>query len=72
MKKHSARETLIALALKNNNSWDAIYKDITEYAPVSEEYFTKAKTINAITMLDKEYPEELKSTYKPPFVIYKY
>ncbi len=61
-----ANEILVSLALKNNGNWDETFKDIKnkihlEQRTTSEHY---------ITLLDKIYPNTLKHSYKPPFVLF--
>lgn len=67
-----AREILLYLTLKYENNWDKIYEilksksdiDMDEAERVVDEYCGEF-----VTILDKEYPDLLKHTYKPPFVL---
>lgn len=63
----NAREILLALAIKNNGDWDSIYNDLVEKVMPPEEVEYNGKYI---TILDEEYPEELKHILKPPFILF--
>ena len=70
--KLNARDILLYLTLKHTNNWDKIYKalqtkediDYEDAERVCDEYCGEF-----ITILDEEYPDILKRTYKPPFVL---
>ena len=67
-----SRENLLYLALKYKGDWNPIYEDISNHAEIDEEEAKKLiATVNSsyITILDEEYPESLRSAYKPPFVL---
>ncbi len=67
---------LIWFAIKYKGDWDAIYKALEEKEKISLkelqklEKRIKEEKIQAITILDLEYPIQLKKAYKPPFVIF--
>ena len=61
---------LIAIAIKNNGNWDKIRNDITKRRWPTDEEIEAAASVQAITLVDPEYPIELKETYKPPFVLF--
>ena len=68
----NSREILLYLTLKYGNDWDKIYQAIRSREDI--DYEDAEKVVNEcpneyITILDKEYPEILKHTYKPPFVL---
>ena len=70
--KLSAREILLYLTLKYDNDWNKIYKAISNKEDI--DYEDAEKVVDEcpneyITILDKEYPDILKHTYKPPFVL---
>ena len=70
--KLNSREILLYLTLKYGNDWDKIYQAIRSREDI--DYEDAEKVVNEcpneyITILDKEYPEILKHTYKPPFVL---
>ena len=70
-KKNKARNILIALSLKHNGDWDKIYEDIQNKTLVEDTYTQQAENIkNVITILDEEYPQQLKNSFKPPFVLF--
>lgn len=66
-----AKTILIALALKYGGNWDDMFKAIqnkeTEFPP---ELIEAAENQQAITILDDNYPQELKQVLKPPFVLF--
>jgi len=63
-----ARQILIALAIKHQGDWMKIYKDIQDRN--SEGLEEIDTNIDAITRVDKDYPEELKKIHQPPFVLF--
>lgn len=65
------RVLILALHLQYNGNWDKIYRAITNKSEPHRKYLAKAKKVqyNYLTLLDKDYPQELKFQYKPPFVI---
>ena len=71
----NGRQILIGLAIKFEGNWDKIYKsifsndldDVDEYV----EQFNRS-TCNAVTIMEKEYPQILKQIYNPPFVLFYY
>ena len=71
----NSRENLLYLAVKYKGEWDPIYEDIKAHKEVDEK---EAKSIidsvksNYITILDEEYPESLRDSFKPPFVLFYY
>lgn len=74
-----ARDILIALYLKYDGDWDKIYSAIKDKKTENlntkkiKQLRVKYETnFNFITLLDEEYPEQLKHGYKPPFVIMYY
>jgi len=67
-----SREILLYLTLKYGNDWDKIYQAIRSREDI--DYEDAEKVVDEcpneyITILDEEYPEILKHTYKPPFVL---
>ncbi len=71
--KFTGREVLITIAVMYNNKWDDMYKHIKEKRLITDEQFDHAKTMysgKVMTIIDPDYPEILKSSFKPPFVIF--
>lgn len=70
------RELLIALSLAHNGDWMKIFDVINNHGEVPEisteeiEIRLKRAKVKAITMLDPEYPENLKRVIRPPLVLY--
>ncbi len=67
---------LIYFAIKYKGDWDAIYKALEDKEKVTlkqlrilEKSINEGK-VNAITILDMDYPNQLKKAYKPPFVLF--
>ena len=70
--KLSSREVLLYFTLKYGGDWEKIYKAICTKEDI--DYEDAERVVDEypgeyITMLDKEYPEILKHTYHPPFVL---
>ena len=70
----SVKNKLVALAIKYNGDWKKIYEDVANKADVEIEYITKAENLKCktVTMVDEEYPPQLKQAWKPPFVLFYY
>lgn len=70
-----ARDILCYLAIRNNGDWDKIYKDVSNKTQVDDETIEETLATlkcNYITLVDDEYPQQLKQVYKPPFVLFYY
>jgi len=72
-----SRNILLCLSLKYSGDWERIYQAICdrENLKLSEQEIDAAnKKIKSqfITILDQEYPEHLRRSFKPPFVLYYY
>ena len=71
------REIVIALYLECNGDWDLMYKhikerilpDATASVTKTAEFRNLCNSDNVITILDSNYPNELKASHKPPFVL---
>ena len=68
------REIIISLAVKFGGDWDLIYRSLKlkkDYED-EEEVLDNCRKLNcqAITIMDPEYPEQLKRVRKPPFVLF--
>lgn len=67
---------LVYFSIKYKGDWDKIYKALEEKEKVTLDEINKIEEMvnkseyKIITIIDKEYPEALKSSYKPPFVIW--
>lgn len=66
-----AREILIALHIKHEGDWDAIYEDIRDknIADDLEKCIEGVDLDMFCTILDEDYPERIKHRPRPPFVI---
>ena len=65
-----ARDIVIALWIKCDGDWDKIYQMILKKEDIDvKEYLKDVDTTRYITILDEEYPKDLKMSYKPPFVL---
>lgn len=70
-----AREFLIYYAYIHKGNWDAIYDEICgKTRPKDEDILNTIKGIkaNCLTIVDDEYPKQLKDICKPPFVLFYY
>lgn len=67
----TARERLIALHIKYEGDWDAIYENIRDKnIPDDLEKCVEDVDLDMYcTILDEDYPQRLKQRFKPPFVI---
>ena len=68
------RKLLLYFVLKNNGDWDKTYSDISQKKPIEDEeearkLIAKVRS-NYITILDDNYPEQLKDIKKPPFILF--
>jgi len=66
-------EILVYLSIIHKGDWNKIYKDILDKKPISKEEIKekiKELDVSYITILDKRYPNCLKSIFKPPFVLF--
>lgn len=76
-RKIGMREILVFFVKKYKDQWEKVYSAICEKERVSpEEAFKVAdelaeRNISYITMVDEDYPNQYKSIYKPPFVIFE-
>ncbi|HOF53719.1 MAG: DNA-processing protein DprA [Bacilli bacterium] len=71
----TGRDILIYLAIKYKGNWDDIYGAIKRKEPIDDASFNDLLATlkaNAITIIDKNYPDHLKQTHKPPFVLFYY
>lgn len=72
-----SRQILIALYAKHNGDWLSIFQDLKNKVAYEEDFIVKTaedfekKHKQVITLLDNEYPEELKMKLMPPFVLVK-
>ena len=67
------RYVLLYFAIKYDGNWEKIYNALCakERAKESELKTYKSRNYdNWISLIDKEYPEEFKYVFKPPFVIF--
>lgn len=68
-----ARKILIHQAIKFVGNWNAFYNEIkyckTKFTPKEIEDIKK-QNVQAVTIIDREYPDELKCLSKPPFVLF--
>lgn len=68
-----SKKYLLALAIKYKGNWDEIYNCIVEKKDLDEDFVeetTNQYKGKFITIMDEEYPEQLKQGIKPPFVLF--
>ena len=66
-------DILIYFAIKYEGDWDKIYSAINKKEKVEQKDLeeTLAKnTSKCITLISDNYPQKLKTIYKPPFVLF--
>jgi len=71
----TGQDILLYFALKHLGDWDKIYASIKNKDRFDEEEFISLKTKLKsfyITIIDDTYPEYLRHSFKPPFVIFYY
>lgn len=69
------RKILLYLALKYGGDWEAIYDAVKNKEELNVEEVESSNSkikCNFVTIIDSDYPEKLKSIYKPPFVLFYY
>lgn len=65
-----ARDILIAVWLKNDKDWDKTYYSIRTKEEIDvEKYLKGVDTSRFLTIIDDDYPVELKRSFRPPFVL---
>ena len=71
---HQSRDILIATALKHEGDWDKILSSMQNGEMPEKTYFDKIEHLKCkvVTMLDSEYPQQLKNVHKPPIVLFYY
>jgi DNA processing protein len=74
-KQITGRKIIIYLAMKYQGNWNKIYEAIKQKELVSEEVVEETLSqlkSKVVTIIDENYPEMLKKSYKPPFVLFYY
>ena len=69
------RELLIYLALKYKGDWERIYSAINLKEKIDFKYLNgelRKIKCKIVTLIDEEYPNQLKKIYQPPFVLFYY
>ena len=67
------RNVILYFALKYNGNFEKIYQALKNKEPMNNELFEKLKSklnSNYVTLLDENYPKNLKSIKCPPFVLF--
>ena len=67
------REILIKIAIHHEGDWEKIYQTLQnkEYEDILSQDLPMMD-YKAITFLDEDYPEYLRNTFRPPFVLFYY
>lgn len=71
----TSEEILVGLAIKYQGDWNNIYKGLLDPQDRDlDEYFEAAKKMKCkyITFLSPDYPQYLKESFRPPFVLFYY
>lgn len=71
----TGRQLIIALAVEFNGDFDRIYAAMKQKFKPSEETILAANAsiptdVKVVTIIDEDYPDNLKRIYKPPFVLF--
>lgn len=71
---HPSRDTLIAIAIKYEGNWDNMFNAMVKREAVEAIYYEKVARLkcNVVTMIDANYPQQLKEVHKPPLVLFYY
>ncbi len=75
MKQLSAKTVLLYLSVKYKGDWESIFEAIKRKEKFShEDALETEKSIKCKTLAitDSDYPESLKTCFKPPFILYYY
>lgn len=69
-----ARTMLIGLAIKYKGDWNSIYEGVCrrEYPDDEMKETIKNMKCKVVTILDGDYPNQLKNVHHPPFVLFYY
>lgn len=67
-----AKKLLVAVAVKNNGDWDKEYMYMKNRIKLTDEEIERFSPLadQAVTILDEDYPNTLKSEYNPPMVLF--
>ena len=68
-----SKKYLLALAIKYKGNWNDIYNAISQREELEGSYMLKVALGyegKYITILDEEYPEHLRQSFKAPFVLF--
>ena len=71
----NSRKLLIALAIIHEGKWQEIFTALQNHEQVDEEVadgYIKHIKSGVLTIFDPQYPDYLKHSYKPPFVLFYY
>lgn len=70
----TSRTILIALVLKHQGSWEQIMSSVSKKEYPEDKYLEQAESLKCktVTLLDAEYPNNLRHVVKPPFVLFYY
>ena len=73
--KGRGREVLLYLAIKHHGEWESILNALEKKEYIDEEELQRVISVNRanyVTIIDDDYPEDLKKIYKPPFILFYY
>ncbi|WP_412032032.1 hypothetical protein [Malacoplasma muris] len=67
------KRILLYFTNKYFGEWEKIYYALSDKEVVPKKYYENTKLLpNYISVIDKNYPDELKTIYKPPFSLFWY
>ena len=66
------RYYLLVMVSQHNGNWDLVIQDIQNKREITSEEVQKFKseTGSFVSLIDQDYPERLKQSYKPPLVVF--
>ena len=70
--REQAKRQIVSLVVANDGDWDLTLSNINDKKLKDEDYINRCLSLQSkyITILDIEYPEYLKNSYKTPFVLF--
>ena len=75
MQNINARDVILYLSLKYKGDWNSIFTAVRTKEKFDKEHYKElVKDIKCsyVTILDSNYPQSLKTIYRPPFVLFYY
>ena len=68
----TSRETLIYLSIIYNGNWQKIYEHLSKHIHIPDDVQLPKLSCKTVTILDDDYPEEIRYQSNAPFVLFYY